>query len=131
MADSPSTWKYVGVWLLAAFLGNIASHIISAVSYSGARTHDDFVSAMAIGIPLEAVAIGVVIIAVYSFFPSLDMSAVFPWMVGLISIGVLINLGVMASSGFDHGWIYFYQIACTAAMLYGIRAFFKSNGRIA
>ncbi|MFN4129376.1 MAG: hypothetical protein ACK4GC_06130 [Paracoccaceae bacterium] len=131
MSDTPSNWKYVGVWLLAAILGNVASRIISAAIYSGAQTLDDVIRGMMIGIPLEALAVGGAVIAVYSMFSTLNMSSVFPWMVGLISIGVLINLAVLASSGLAPGWVFIYQIACTVAMLFGIREFFKSKGRIA
>jgi hypothetical protein len=31
MSESPSTWKYVGVWLLAGFLGKIASVVLSSI----------------------------------------------------------------------------------------------------
>ena len=130
MSGSPSTWKYVGVYFLAGFLVNIASRILSLVIYSNAKSLDDFLSAMVIGIPLEAIVIGLVMIAVYSVFTSLDMSAVLPWIAGLASLGVLMNLGTMASSGFVPGWVFAYQIACTAGMFFGIRAFFKSKGRI-
>lgn len=131
MARSPATWKYVAVWLLAGFLGNIASRILSLFIYADVRSLDDVVSAMVIGIPVEAIVIGLVVIAAYSVFTSLDMSAVFPWMVGLVSLSALINLGIVASSGFAPGWVFAYQIACSAGMLFGIRAFFISKGRIA
>jgi len=130
MSESPSTWKYVGVWLLAGFLGNIASVVLSSIAYSNVRSLDDAINAMMLGIPLEAMVFGVCFVAVYSVFSSLNMSVVFPWMVGLISLGVLMNLARLASSGFAPGWVYIYQIACTATMLFGIRAFFKAKGRI-
>lgn len=130
MFETTSRWKYVGVWLLAAFLGNIASKLLIHFVYSGARSRDDVISAMAIGIPLEAVAVGIIFVAVYSAFSSLDMSVVFPWMIGLVSLGTVINLAGAATAGFLPGWIYIYQITCTAAMLFGIRAFFKAKGRM-
>lgn len=131
VSDTPSSWKYIGVWLLASGLGNIASRIISSEVYSGVQTRDDVIRIMMIGIPLETLAVGVVIVAVYSFFSTLNMSAVFPWLVGFMCVGLLISLTPLAFSGLALGWVILYQIAWTAAMLFGIRAFFKSKGRIA
>lgn len=130
MSDHPSTWKYVGVWLLAASFGNLASKIIVSIVFADVRSVDEIISAMMFGIPLEAVAVGLCLVAVYSVFSSLNMSAVFPWMVGLSSLGLLINLITFVSWGYVPGWVYVYQVFFTAVMLYAIRVFFKSKGRI-
>ncbi|GIT89474.1 hypothetical protein [Roseobacter sp. OBYS 0001] len=130
MPDSPSTWKYVGVWWLAGCLGNITSQFVAALIYSDVGSLEDVIEAMIIVIPLEAVSIGAIMIAVYSFFSSLNMSAVYPWMVSLVVLGLIINLVAVAAEGVVPSWVYFYQIACTATMLYGIRYYFKSKGRI-
>jgi hypothetical protein len=130
MTETPSTWKYVGVWLLVSFIVHIATSILLAVIFFDVNSPDDVLSALVVGIPLEAIAIAIVIITVYSVFTSLDMSAVFPWMVGLVSLSVLMGLADMASLEFVPSWLFAYQIACTAGMLFGIRVFFQSTGRI-
>jgi hypothetical protein len=130
LSNKPFTGKYVGVWFLAGVLTNIASHLVAEVIFADVNSIKEIIVALLIGAPLEAAVIGAIIIAVYSFFSLLNMSAVFPWMVGLVGLGVLLNLASVASLGFVPSWFYFYQIACTSAMLFWIRYFFRSNGRM-
>lgn len=130
MTVSQPTWKYILVWILASILGNIFAKGLSSAIYSGMRSTNDVLEVMFFAIPAEVAAVGLVIIIVYSVFSSLDMSSVFPWIVGLSIFGLLLDMLMLSSFDFAFGWVFAYQAACIAAMLFGIRAFFKSRGRL-
>lgn len=86
--EEASRAKYIGVWLLAAFLANLVSYALDFVfeAVNPAETIIQFINQSSIGTFIAIVSFSLV----YLFFPSINTRVVLPWFLFFGAIGSII-----------------------------------------
>jgi hypothetical protein len=98
--EEASTGKYIGVWILMGILGSVTITVVDQILANALIDPFDPTSGpyWLIAPFIEYLAWAIVFILLYSFFPTIRISKVIPWILALGGLGVLIGLAQIYSS---------------------------------
>jgi hypothetical protein len=125
----PTKMKYVGAWLLAAFMSNILARIVDAV-LANTMVNDltDLNAYFIVGAAVSVLTISGSFIFTYNLFKSLNVKKVMIYIYILGGLGALANIGMTAGVYRDMGvdlTVYFLTtIIAVIASVYLIRNYY-------
>lgn len=132
----PSVWKYIWAWVVASSTSGVAMSLLYRILAPFLLAPSNFSTSYYWTIaPIAGGILSLVIwILVYSFFSTLRISKVVPWMWGLMGLGYLSAVG-QASMTFDEfgyempGMILFSFLAAYLLTVLGFSRYFQARQR--
>ena len=125
----PTKMKYVGAWLLAAFMSNILARIVDAV-LANTMVNDltDLNAYFIVGAAVSVLIISGSFIFTYNLFKSLNVKKVMIYIYILGGLGALANIGMTAGvyrgMGVDLTVYFLTTIIAVIASVYLIRNYY-------
>lgn len=125
----PTKMKYVGAWLLAAFISNILARIVDAVlANTMVNDQNDLNAYFIVGAAVSVLIISGSFIFTYNLFKSLNVKKVMIYIYILGGLGALANIGMTAGvyrgMGVDLTVYFLTTIIAVIASVYLIRNYY-------
>lgn len=91
----PSTAKYIGVWILTGIFASIGILIVDKICVALFLDLNNITASSywLLGPIIQYAAWAMIFVGIYSYFNTLKMGKVIPWVVGLGALGILSSIG--------------------------------------